>query len=49
MHVSTPLGKTTVTNKYVPDYNQVGREELKEDLIVLAIKDYYLMMGMDWL
>jgi hypothetical protein len=48
MHVSTPMGKTAVANKYIPDYDiQVGKEALRRDLIVMAIKDYDLILGID--
>jgi hypothetical protein len=50
MHMSTPLGKTTVANKYVPDYEiRVGREVFKANLIMMPIEDYDLILGMYWL
>jgi hypothetical protein len=48
MHVSTPLGKTTVASKYLPDCGiQVGREKPKADLVMMAIEYYDLILGMD--
>jgi hypothetical protein len=50
MHVSTPLEKSTVAYRYVPDCEiQIGREVLKAYLIVMPIEDYDLILGMDWL
>jgi hypothetical protein len=50
LHVSIPLGRTAVASRYVPDCNiLVGREVLEEDQIIMAIKDYDLILGMDWL
>jgi predicted aspartyl protease len=50
IHVSTPLGKSAVANQFVPNCEiQVEREVIKEDLIVIPIEDYDLILGMDWL
>jgi hypothetical protein len=50
MHVSTPLGKTTVASKWVLAHDiKVGREVLKADLIVMPIEDYDLILGIDCL
>jgi hypothetical protein len=38
LHVSTPLGRSAVASRYVPDYDMVGREILIGDLILMAIK-----------
>jgi hypothetical protein len=48
LHVSTPLGKLAMANKYVPGHEiQVGREALKADLIVMPIEDYDFILRID--
>jgi hypothetical protein len=50
IHVSTPLGKSVVANRFVSNYEiQVGKDVMKADLIVMPIKDYDLILGIDWL
>jgi hypothetical protein len=48
LHVSTPLGRSAVASKYVPDCEiKVGREVLKRNLIVMDFEDYDLILGID--
>jgi hypothetical protein len=48
--ISTPLERTVVVSRVARRCEiQVGREILHGDLIVMAIKDYDLILDMDWL
>jgi hypothetical protein len=48
--VSTPLGNSIETGKYIPAcVVRVEKEELLGDLIVTPFEDYDLILGMDWL
>jgi hypothetical protein len=50
MHMRTPVGKSAVANKFVPDCEiKVGRQMLKANLIMMPIEDYDLILRMDWL
>jgi hypothetical protein len=50
MHMSTRLGKLSIANRIMPNCEfRVGKEIMKADLIVMAIEDYDLILGMDWL
>jgi hypothetical protein len=47
--VSTLLGRTVVAYRITPSCEiQVGREILQGDLIIMAIGDYDVIVGMDW-
>ena len=48
--VSTPLGKTVQCESYYLDCKvQVGNFILSTNLIILAMKDFDEILGMDWL
>ncbi|WRX30999.1 Reverse transcriptase [Theobroma cacao] len=48
--VHTPLGDKLVKNTYYRDYGVMfGEEEFRGDLIPLEIRDFDLILGMDWL
>ncbi|WRX28972.1 Reverse transcriptase domain - like 10 [Theobroma cacao] len=48
--VHTPLGERLVRNTYYRDCGiKVGEEEFMGDLIPLEIRDFDLILGMDWL
>ncbi|WRX22759.1 hypothetical protein QQP08_015246 [Theobroma cacao] len=48
--VHTPLGKRLVRNTYYRDCGiKVEEEEFMGDLILLEIRDFDLILGMDWL
>ena len=50
LFVSTPLGKTVQCESYYLAYKvQVGNFIQSADLIILGMKDFGVILGMDWL
>ena len=48
-YISTPMGKTMVTTEVCESCKlELGSPTLQDDLIVLEMLDYDVILGMDW-